>query len=104
MNRLDFYYKLLRTTENQVEKARNKRTILTILFFSLLYFLIACMVDKPTGLEILGTLLVSLVFGGIHFFVNAIVFSTLNTKSEAENKNLELIRKQIRELEQKQTD
>ena len=104
MNRLDFYYKLLRTTENQVEKARNKRTILTILLFSLLYFLIFYFTYDPTGLEIPGTLFASLFIGGFHFWLNSIIFTTLHTKSEAENKNIELIKKQIKDLEQKQTD
>lgn len=99
MNKLNEYYSLLRATEAKVEKARNKRTIKTILFFSALYFIAFYLIDKPDGLDILWTYLGSVVIGGLHFFVNAFVFSTLHTRSESENKNVEQIKNRIKELE-----
>ena len=99
MNKLNEYYNLLRATEAKVEKARNKRTIKTILFFSAIYFVAFYLLDKPDGLDILWSCLGSVVIGGLHFFVNAFVFSTLINKSESENKSVEQIKNRIKELE-----
>lgn len=91
--------KLLAEKEKEFEKAKTRRIIITILVFSAVYFLVLCYVDHPTGLEILGEALAAIFLGGLHFYVNSIVFSLLFQKSETENKVLEFLRKKISEIE-----
>lgn len=81
--------------EKQVESARTKRTIKTILAFSVAYFIVFCLDEKPVGLEILGVLVSSIVAAGIHFWVNAMVFGALFRRGEDERKMLEDIDKQL---------
>lgn len=100
MDELNYYYKLLKTTEEKVEKARTKRVIKTILFFSVLYFIAFFFKDSPDGLEVLWTLLTSVFVGGIHFWLNSIVFSSLSTKGEAEKRSIELIENKIKQLKE----
>lgn len=92
-------YKALNEKEKQIEKSRIKRTLITIAFYSILFFLMWYFLEKTKGIDILGMLLASILFGGISFWINAIVFGTLNTKSQEENKALEQIKSQIAELE-----
>lgn len=92
-------YNLLHTKEREVETRRNKRAIKTLLFFSLLYFFLLYFATDPKGLEIIATLPAALFIGGIHFWLHSIIFSTLFTQSEAENKMLDDIRAKIRELD-----
>ena len=92
-------YQLFRTKEREVEASRNKRAIKTWLFFSVIYFLVFYVADDPTGLEIVGTFLAGIFAGGIHFWLNSIIFSQLCGQSEAENKMLDDIRARIRELD-----
>ena len=92
-------YKMLLNKEKEVEANRNKRAIITILAFSLIYFLLFYFTEKPTGIEIIGAVFGSIFIGGLHFWLNSIVFSTLFRKSEAENKMLESIKERIKELD-----
>ena len=92
-------YKLLNAKEKEVETRRNKRAIKTLLFFSVIYFLVFYLRYDPKGLEIIATFLVAIFVGGIHFWLNAIIFSQLCGQSEAENKMLDDIRAKIRELD-----
>ena len=91
--------RLLHTKEREVESRRNKRAIKTILFFSVIYFLVFYIIDDPKGLEIIATFLVAIFAGGIHFWLNAIIFSQICTQSEAENRILNDIRGKIKELD-----
>lgn len=81
--------------EKQYENAKTKRNILTILGFTVPYFIAFYNDEKPAGLEILGTLVVAFVVAGIHFFVNTLVFSNLVRIGEDERKALEYLDKQI---------
>ena len=92
-------YKALNEKKKQIEKSRLKRTLITIAFYSILFFLMWYFLEKPKGINILGMLLASILFGGISFWINAIVFGTLNTKSQEENKALDQIKSKISELE-----
>lgn len=92
-------YKLLYAKEKQFESAKLKRTIITILFFAVLYFLYFYLDKNPIGIEIVGTFLVALFVGGFHVWLNAIVFSTLFRKGEYERTTLEEIRRKISEIE-----
>lgn len=92
-------YKLLLNKEKEVEANRNKRAIITIFAFSVIYFFIFYFAKKPTGIEIIGVVLGSIFIGSVHFFLNSIVFSTLFRKSEAENKMLESIKERIKEID-----
>lgn len=92
-------YKALNEKEKQIEKSRLKRTLITIAFYSILFFLIWYFLEKPEGVEILGNLIASVFLGGVVFWINAMVFNTLNTKAQEENKALDQIKAKISELE-----
>ncbi len=81
MDRNDLW-KLLCEREKQVEAARAKRAITTILAFAVVYFLIFYFINTPTEfLDIVGELLAAIFIAGVHFWSNAIIFSTLCKKT-----------------------
>lgn len=89
---------LIRETDAKNQKAKLKRNLMIVLLFSVVYFFILKYFEEPEGLELLGTALVSLIFGGLHFFVNVLIFLPLINKSNSENAYLENLKKQLSEL------
>lgn len=102
--------------DKEFESAKGKRTIISILFFSLVYLIILFSFDyaiiySSTGEGIhlkdivsnfmffVPMLVYSLIFGVIHFFANAAIFSQLSQMGRNENEHLKYIEKRIRELE-----
>ena len=83
----------------EFEAAKTKRTVITILGFAVAYFLILFNLEHPEGFAIFGTAAVALVFSGIHFWINAIVFGYLSMKGREETEILDSIRRRIKELE-----
>jgi hypothetical protein len=92
-------YILLYKKDQEFEKAKLKRTLLTILGFSLFYFIVICQIGKPVGFNILLAIVSAIVLGGFHFFVNACIFVPLCQKGREESETLDRIRKRISELE-----
>ena len=90
-------YNLLSVREKQFEKAKERRNIKTILAFAALFFILICKYEDITGLDYIAVAVVSIILAGIHFFINAIVFSTLFQASEDERKALDYLRKQLSE-------
>lgn len=87
------YYEL----ERRFEANKTNRAVKTILAFAVAFFVIFYSTDRPTGFEIIGEAIVSIVMAGIHFFVNGLIFGQLANKSNAENNILEGIRKKLNE-------
>jgi len=88
--------------DNRFQKAKAKRALLTILFFSVLYFALFCVINKAPAeniLGILGNILSAIFLGGIHFWLNSMVFSYLFRKGQEEQEALTRIEKQMLELE-----
>lgn len=96
LNRL---YKLYWGKDEQFEKAKGKRTIITILVFSIFYYWILYITDEPSGIEILYLVLPAVFMAGFHFIINATIFSHLSAKGREENETLDSIKKRIREIE-----
>ncbi len=90
-------HKLLVVKEAQFEKAKSKRAIKTVLAFAIVFFLVLCWVESPSGIEFLWTAVSAVVISGIYFVVNAAVFGWLSLQSEAERRYLENLRKQLSE-------
>ena len=90
-------YKLLVTREAQFKKAKERRTIKTILAFAIVFFLLLCLVEEPTGIEFVWAAVSAVIVAGIHFVVNAAAFGWLSMKSETERKILDDLRKQLSE-------
>ena len=88
-------YKLLVAKERQFEKAKERRAIKTILAFAVVFFLILCWVEKPSGIEFIWAAVVAVVMAVVHVFVNATVFGWLSMQSESERKYLEDLRKKL---------
>lgn len=91
-------YRLISEKDAQFEKAKERRTIKTILAFAVVFFLILCKFENPSGIEFVWTAVLSIIFAAIHFFVNALIFSHLVLQGEAERKYLEELRRQLSEL------
>ena len=87
------YYEL----ERRFEANKTKRALQTILAFAVVFFVIFYSTDRPTGLEIIGTAVASIVMAGIYFLINATIFGQLASKSNSENKILEDMKKKLRE-------
>mgnify|MGYP003304544025 CR=1 FL=1 len=99
--KLNLLYRMLNEKEKDFERRKVKRAILTILGFAIFYFWLLFNLDKPTGWDIVLTVPLAIVFAGIHFWVNAIIFSQLCQKSKDESDLLAIIRKKIREIEER---
>lgn len=98
INRLN---RLLCEKDNEFEKAKGKRTIVTILAFAAFYFWLLWQVDGFSNLlDVVGTIFAAIVIAGIHLVVNSVIFGQLSDKGRSEKEALERIRKQIRELEE----
>lgn len=82
-------------TEKKFEKAKTKRAIKTVLFFTVLYFLLIVTIEKTSGLKLLGAFLVALFLGGVHLMINSAVFYHLFSVNEAEKKCLDEMKKQL---------
>ena len=91
-------YRLLVTKDAEFEKAKQKRAIKTILAFALVFFLILCWVENPSGIEYVWAAIVAIIMAAIHLVVNAPIFHYLVLKGEAERKYLEELRRQLSEL------
>lgn len=96
LNRL---HRLLYERDQDFEKAKGKRTIVSLLAFTAFYYLIFWLTGSPSGVEYLTNLLLALFIAGVHFWANITIFWQLFHKAEEETKILENIRKQISELE-----
>lgn len=90
-------YRLLVEKEKQFEKAKERRAIKTILAFSVVFFVLLCWAEKPSGIEFLWTAVLAIVMAVVHVFVNATVFGWLSMQSESERKYLEQLKKQLSE-------
>ena len=87
------YYEL----ERRFESNKTKRAVQTILAFAVAFFALGYYIDRPTGLEILGIAGASIVLAGIYFLINALIFGQLASKSNAENRILEDMKKRLQE-------
>ena len=83
--------------EKRFEANKTNRAVKTILAFAVAFFVIFYSTDRPTGFEIIGTAIASIVMAGIHFLINATIFGQLASKSNSENKILEDMKKKLRE-------
>ena len=96
LNRL---HRLLCEKDQEFEKAKGKRTVVTILIFTAFYYWILWLLAKPSGAEFLTNLFVAAVFASIHFFANLTIFSQLCQKGREESEILDSIRNRIKETE-----
>ena len=93
-------WKLYYQKDKEFEKAKGKRTLLTILGFAILYFIVFCWIEKPTSIAGIGVYLIAaMVSSGIHFWINAMIFSYLCNKGRDESEVLKQIKKRIDEAE-----
>lgn len=86
--------------EKRVEKARTKRAIATVVFFTAVYFLLFYTIEKPTGIGFVVYVIMSIFFAGIHFWVNVTIFGQLVKMGESEQRILDGIKKRIDKLDQ----
>lgn len=105
-------YKQYHDTDRKFEKAKLMRTLITVLVFSVFYFIILMIICGETDViemlktaascgiwEIVGMVLIPIIFAWIHFFANLTIFDHLIRKGKSETATLEHIKEQIRELE-----
>ena len=90
-------YKLLVVKEAQFEKAKERRAIKTVLSFAIVFFLILCWVEDPSGIEFVWAAIMAVIMAGIYVVVNAAVFGWLSQQNESERKYLEDLRKKLSE-------
>ena len=95
---LDRLYRLLQERDAEFEKAKGKRTIITILGLSIFYYWLFVNLGEPTGIELLFIIIPTIMIAGFHFFVNATIFAYLCNKSREENEILDNIKKRIKDL------
>lgn len=96
---LDRLYRLLQERDAESEKAKGKRTIITILGFSIFYYWLFVNLGEPTGIDLLFIIIPSIMIGAFHVFVNGSIFAYLCNKSMQENETINSIKKRIREIE-----
>lgn len=96
-------WKQYQEKDREYEKAKGKRALLTILGFTIAYYFVFLLADKPTGIGIILTILPALFAAGIHFWANTIVFTWLNSKGREEQEHLDYLKKEIQKYETKTT-
>lgn len=105
LNRL---YHLLYESDKKFEKAKGKRTAITVTIFAIGYFVLFAIIGGKTDIksiltadiETIGVIsIISIVLAWIHFIVNATIFGQLSEMGRRENEAIESIKKEIRELE-----
>lgn len=104
MNKTEIFQQI-KKSEKEFDRRKTKRAIYTILFYTAVLLQILYWQDQfgHTILDILGSVLVSIVLSFIAFLINTVIFHHLITTSQAEEKALEYLRKQLEEKEDKHT-
>ena len=104
MNKTEIYQQI-RKTEKEFERRKIKRAIYTVLFYTAALLLIFYWQDQfgHNFLDILGDVVACLFISFIAFLINTVIFHHLFTTSQAEEKALEYLRKQLEEKEDKRT-
>lgn len=86
--------------EKQAEAARRKRNTITITAFTLVFFLLFYLDEKPDGFgDAIGLLVAAFFVSGLYFGINAAIFGGLYEKSEGERRLSEQLKKELREKE-----
>lgn len=96
---LKYLYKLYHDRDEEFEKAKGRRMLITFLGFSAFYAWLMWNILEPRGWDILWNLFLGAFMGGIHVFVNLCIFGPLCAKGMEESDRLRSIKKQIEELE-----
>ena len=91
-------YRLIAEKDAEFEKAKGKRFRKTVLAYSIVFFLLFCYLNKPSGLDFIGYALLSVLVAVVHVIVNTPVFNYLVLQGEAERRYLEDLRKKLSEL------
>lgn len=90
-------YVLLSKTEKQAERAKLKRATIAILVYAAAIFLFFYITGNPKGFDIVGDFLAALFLSAINFLVNSVIFGQLFRMSEAENRRIAELEKQLSE-------
>ena len=110
-------YKELYETDQEFEKAKGKRFIITMLIFTAFYFVVLMIAAGYTDIilalkaifskaiiGILTILLASVMLAWFHFWANSAIFWQLSDKARRERTILDGIASRIKELEKKLKD
>lgn len=102
MNKTEIYQQI-RKTEKEFERRKIKRAIYTVLFYTAALLQVFYWQDQfgHNFLDILSDVLVCIIISFIAFLINTVIFYQLITTSQAEEKALESLRKQLEEKEEK---
>ena len=104
MNRIELWNHIQKT-EKMFERRKLKRFAYTVLAFTVGFMLVSHWMGELNTRSLpdtLDTLLGYFIASVISCFINALVFGQLFKASQAEEKTLESLRKQLRELEEKE--
>lgn len=96
-------WRLIQKEEKEYDRNKFMRMIVAILLYSSIWFLIFHLQGQHEGasfLLILGDFAACIFIGGITFFFNLLVFHLLFSKSDSENRRIEYLKKQLKEMEQ----
>lgn len=96
-------WRLIHQKEKEFEQNKWKRALKSILIFAaVLFFVIFAATDffeNRSLLDIIEIAVLCLVYSGVNLFVNAPIFGYLMERNNAENKQLEDLKKQLQEVE-----
>lgn len=109
---LERLYKLYYEKDNEYEKAKGKRTWLTVLGFTVFYLIVFYAISQKIieprftnegeALLLLTVLsVISFITSWIHYFVNAAIFGHISIKGREEYEILQKIQNEINELKRK---
>ena len=93
-------WKLYCERDKAFQKAREKRAIYTIIAFTVMYFVLIYIFEKPDNFwDIVGNLIFSAIVSVVHCLVNVMIFWQLFDMSRAEDETLKAIKKRMDEAE-----
>lgn len=96
---------LIRIREDEYDRKKFKRMIFAILLYTVfwLYILYAQnQLDTRSILHVAVEIVACVFLGGVTFFVNALIFNQLYSISDSENKEIERLKNQLKEMEQQE--
>jgi hypothetical protein len=96
---IDRLYRFYYEKDKEFESAKMKRFVLAILGFSFVYLYILYILWEPSGWDVLYTIVLSIVFSGLHCFINSAIFGALAYKGRDEGDTLRHIKERIANLE-----
>lgn len=91
----DEIYRQIDKTEKQNDRKKEKRNLCVTLFFSVVYYILLFINERPEGWELLLNVIPAVILGALHYLIHILILYPVFKASERENQNLEDLRRKL---------